>query len=116
MDLITIKSLILTGDEHHRVGWQAGPGRVAGGDLDSVYLSTAHWRQGAGAGCGVTCEVLVTHHMVLDVSIDLLIEFPGYRESGHTVTHHQRDADRIWCWRSCSDTRRKHKDTVTFSG
>ncbi len=76
VDLIRIKSLPLTGDEHHRAGWEAGPGLVRGGDLDSVCLSAAHCRQGAGAGCGVTREVLVTHHMVLDGSIDLLIEVP----------------------------------------
>lgn len=100
-NLIQIKSLLLTGDEHHRDGWEAGPGLVGRGDLDSVRLSAAQWRQGAGAGCGVTREVLVTHHMVLDGSIDLLIQFPGHGESGHIITYHHRDVDKRWCWRSC---------------
>lgn len=74
----------------------AGPGLVEGRDPDAVHLSAAHWPQGAGAGCGVTGEVLVTRRMVSDGSVDPLVQFPGHGESGHTVTHHHRHIGTRW--------------------
>lgn len=87
---------LLTSGEDCGAGWIARPGIIDGSDLDSVYLSTLSWRQDAGAGCGVTGEVLVTCHQILDGSIHLLVKGPGYREFGHTIAHHHRHVDRRW--------------------
>lgn len=107
---LCISTVQLTGGEDYRAGWVARSGIIGGSDLDNVFLSTLGRRQGAGGGCRVTSEVLVTCHQVLDGSIHPLVEIPGHRESGHIITYHYRHADRGWRWRSCLKT--QHKDAA----
>jgi len=83
----------------------AGPSIIWGNNLDGVYFSTAHCRQSTGAGSGVTGDVLVTHHMILNSSINICVQFPGHGESGHVIIHHHRHIDRRWRWGSWLKTK-----------
>lgn len=109
-DALCVSTALLTGGEGRGAGWVARPSIIEGSDLDGAHVSTLGWKQGAGAGRGVTGEVLVARHQVQNGFMRLLLEFPGNQESRYTITHHHGDVSQRWHWGSCLKTKHKEAD------